>query len=76
MGKHGPVSLGAFHQKHFTGDRACLVAVGGIEHNKLAKLGESLDLGKGAGKTLVHPIDFHTVQPAIFLAPPPGSRSL
>ena len=45
--------MGSFHQKHFTADRACLVAVGGIEHNRLAKLGESLDLGKGAGKTFL-----------------------
>jgi len=49
VAKHGPISMGSFHQKHFTADRACLVAVGGIEHNRLAKLGESLDLGKGAG---------------------------
>ena len=45
--------MGSFHQKHFTADRACLVAVGGIEHNRLAKLGESLDLGNGAGKTSI-----------------------
>jgi len=49
VGKHGPIALGAFHQKYVTSDRACLVAVGGVEHNTLVKLAEILDLGKGAG---------------------------
>ena len=50
VGKHGPNTLGAFHQKHFTSERACLFAVGGVEHNHLVKIAEALDLGKGAGK--------------------------
>lgn len=49
VGKHGPNLLGAFHQKHFTADRACLVAVGDVDHNHLIKLAGLLDLGKGAG---------------------------
>lgn len=49
VGKHGPNTLGAFHQKHFTSERACLFAVGGVEHNHLVKIAEALDLGKGAG---------------------------
>ena len=46
MGKHGPNLLGAFHQKNVTADRACLFAVGGVDHNHLVKLAELLDLGK------------------------------
>lgn len=49
VGKHGPILLDAFHQKHFTTDRACLFAVGGVPHNHLVKLAESLNLGSGAG---------------------------
>lgn len=49
VGKHSPILLNAFHQKHFTADRACLVGVGDIDHNKLAKLGDALTLEKGAG---------------------------
>jgi len=49
VGKHGPNALGAFHQKHFTSERACVFAVGGVEHNHLVKVAETLDLGKGAG---------------------------
>lgn len=49
VGKHGPIALGAFHQKHFTSDRACLFAIGGVEHNHVVKLAESLDLQKGTG---------------------------
>lgn len=49
VGKHGPILLDAFHQKHFTADRACLVAVGDVDHNHLVKLAGLLDLGKGAG---------------------------
>jgi hypothetical protein len=51
----------------FTSDRACLVAVGGVEHNTLVRLAEVLDLGKGAGKKIVPSIHFHSIQePAIF----------
>jgi len=49
VGRHGPIALGAFHQKHFTSDRSCLFAVGDIEHGHLVKLAEILNLGKGAG---------------------------
>merc|ERR1712110_182852 len=49
VGKHGPITLAGFHQKHFTSDRACLVAVGGIPHNHLLKVAEAVELGKGAG---------------------------
>jgi len=49
VGKHGPIALGAFHQKLFTSDRSCLFAVGDVEHGHLVKLAEILNLGKGAG---------------------------
>jgi len=49
VGKHGPITLAGFHQKLFTSDRACLVAVGGIPHNHLLKVAEAVELGKGAG---------------------------
>jgi len=49
IGRHGPVALGAFHQKLFTSDRSCLFAVGDVPHGHLVKLGEYLNLGKGAG---------------------------
>jgi len=49
VGKHGPIALSAFHQKNFTSDRACLFAVGGVNHNNVVKLADILDLGKGAG---------------------------
>jgi len=46
VGKHGPIALGAFHQKNFTSDKACLVAVGGVAHNTLVKLAEMIILEK------------------------------
>ena len=57
VGKHGPITLAGFHQKLFTSDRACLVAVGGVPHNHLLKVAEAVELGKGAGKK---PISTHS----------------
>jgi len=49
VGRHGPLALGAYHQKVVTADRSCLFAVGDVPHGHLVKLGEILNLGKGAG---------------------------
>jgi len=55
VGRHGPIALGLFHQKHFTSDRSCLFAVGDVPHGHLVKLGEILNLGKGAGPAAAAP---------------------
>ena len=67
IGRHGPIALGAFHQKLFTSDRSCLFAVGDVPHGHLVKLGEYLNLGKGAGMKLVTTKHFHFIEePAVF----------